>query len=138
MPFSQRADTNTAIDVITSVNKGHMSTTEATMPKETGRAKNQKVLLHMKVDYTPKHPAIILQKKGYIDLPLSDTAHCTDNRPCTFSQSKCHSSTLENEIAFTFVVLQIHVLPEKYSCHPFCVICTHCPSKKFCILFKSL
>lgn len=39
MIFPQRADTSAAIDVITSV-KGHMSTTEATMPKETGRAKN--------------------------------------------------------------------------------------------------
>lgn len=36
MFFSQRADTSTAIDGIPSV-KGHMSTTEATMPKETRR-----------------------------------------------------------------------------------------------------
>lgn len=41
MSFSQRVDTSTTIDVIISVKETeHMSTTGATMPKETRRAKD--------------------------------------------------------------------------------------------------
>lgn len=128
------------LSLLLSKEKGHMPTAEARLPERSPKrlGKGLQSAFTHETALATKTSCFNFANQRLHCLTISVTLPTTQReqpRPYAFFQSTSCSSTLENEIPFAFAVLQIHVFSYKYSCHPFCAVCLHCPSKKICNYF---